>query len=179
MMTSPNGVITMAEARVATALEGRGQVTELLGSVLAGMSDAELQSLLRKSRGGLSRAPDLGRIVAEISGIRGLVLERDGCACVCCGQSVMEEPYSIRLRKPASQGGKAVPENLITLLGRGCESHRGRVELCRDPADAVKGYRLSAGQDPLLMPVIYGLGPARFWLLADGTRTSAPPEGAL
>jgi hypothetical protein len=170
----------MTETRAAAALEGRGQVTELLGSVLAGMSDAELQSLLHKSRVGLSRSPDLGRMVTEVSGLRGLVLERDGYACVCCGQSVIDQAYSIRLRKPASQGGKAVPENLITLLGRGCESHRGRVELCRDPADAVKGYRLSAGQDPLLVPVSYGrpAGPARFWLLADGTRTAAPPDGA-
>lgn len=170
----------MTEVRAAEAVDGRGHVTELLGSVLAGMSDAELLFLLHKSRGGLSRAPHLGRMVTEVSGIRGLVLERDGYACVCCGQSVIGESYSIRLRKPVSQGGKAIPENLITLLGRGCESHRGRVELCRDPEDAVKGYRVTSEEDPLLVPVLYALptGLAWFWLTSDGKRTKVAPEGA-
>ena len=36
---------------------------------------------------------------------RELVYERDGWACVCCGQSVIGRPYSLGHRKRRSQGG--------------------------------------------------------------------------
>jgi len=85
-------------------------------------------------------------------GTRELALERDGYACVCCGRSIAGQRYRLRPRKPG-KAGRAAPENLITLLARHA-SH----------ADPVTGYRLSAQQDPLLVPVRYALpaGPAWF-----------------
>lgn len=100
---------------------------------------------------------------------RKLVLERDGYACVCCGTPVAGRRYSLAHRKRASQGGKAVPENLIVLLGLGAEQHHGRVDLYKDPADAAKGYRLKSAQDPASVPVEYA-GQGWFWLLPDGSR---------
>lgn len=135
---------------------------------------------------GLSRAPRPVRAVPRPapggnSGPtpedRRLVLERDGYACVCRGQSVIGRRYSLGHRVRASQGGRPVPVNLITLLGWGGESHHGRIDLYRDAADADKGYRLPSGTDPALVPVAYATpdGYARFWLLPDGTRSSEPP----
>lgn len=96
---------------------------------------------------------------------RGLALERDGYACACCGMSIIGKRYRLRSRKPG-KAGQTAPENLITLLTR----HASQ-------ANQVNGYRLSARQDPLLVPVRYALptGPAWFWLTPDGKRTTDPP----
>jgi hypothetical protein len=119
--------------------------------------------------------PPLGRprkapVAALLApGGRGFALERDGYACVCCGRSIIGKRYRLRPRKPG-KAGEAAPENLITLLAWHA-SH----------ADPVTGYRLSAQQDPLLVPVRYALpaGPTWFWLTPDGKRTTFPPAGAL
>lgn len=86
--------------------------------------------------------------------VRELVLTRDGCACVCCGTSVIDRHYSLGHRLRASHGGRAVPSNLITLLGLGGELHHGRIDLYRDPDDATKGYRLKSGQNPKQVRVL-------------------------
>lgn len=103
--------------------------------------------------------------------VRELVLERDGYCCVCCGKSIVGQHYSLGHRLRASQGGRPVPSNLITLLGLGGELHHGRIDLYRDPADAEKGYRLKSGQDPLQVRVTvfrHGETPFSAWLWDDG-----------
>jgi hypothetical protein len=113
--------------------------------------------------------------------VRQLVLERDGYACVCCGISILDQHYSLGHRLRAGHGGRAVPSNLITLLGLGGEAHHGRIDLYRDPEDATKGYRLRSGQDPKLVPVMVcgegGSGAAVF-LWDDGTYRSGPEVAA-
>jgi hypothetical protein len=111
--------------------------------------------------------------------IRELVLERDSYSCVCCGTCIIGRHYSLGHRLRASQGGKAVPSNLITLLGLGGELHHGRIDLYRDPHDEAKGYRLRSGHDPLLVSVMVfseGGSGATVWLDDAGNYLSAPPE---
>jgi hypothetical protein len=110
--------------------------------------------------------------------VRKLVLERDGYRCVCCGRPIEGERYSLGHRKRAAQGGKAVPSNLLTFLGAGGEECHGRIDFRRDPADAVKGYRLESWQDPLLVPVLVhgSAGPA--YPTDDGGWVFEAPAGA-
>ena len=112
--------------------------------------------------------------------VRRLVLERDGYACVCCGTSVIGRRYSLGHRLRASQGGKAVPSNLLTFLGLGGELCHGRIDARRDPADEDKGFTVRSFQDPALVPVMFfepdGSG-ALVYLLDDGTVSATPPVG--
>jgi hypothetical protein len=114
--------------------------------------------------------------------VRELVLERDGYCCVCCGTCIIGRHYSLGHRLRASQGGKPVPSNLITLLGLGGELHHGRIDLYRDPADAIKGYRLKSGQDPAQVRVLLTRPDGRrasWYLWDDGTcRDEAQPAVA-
>ena len=109
--------------------------------------------------------------------VRELVLERDSYSCVCCGTCIIDRHYSLGHRLRASQGGRAVPSNLVTLLGLGGELHHGRVDLYRDPADATKGYRLKSGQHPAQVPVLLvrpdGSRASRY-LWDDGTARDLP-----
>lgn len=112
--------------------------------------------------------------------VRVLCLARDGYCCVCCGISIIGQRYSLAHRLRASQGGKPVPSNLVTLLGWGGELHHGRVDSRRDPSDEAKGYSLRSYRNPLLVPVtVFSLnGPGMtLWLADDGSYSAAPPEG--
>lgn len=111
--------------------------------------------------------------------VRKAVLERDGYCCVCCGRSIIGERYSLGHRVRASQGGKAEPPNLVTLLGWGGELHHGRIDLYKDPDDRVKGYRLPSGTDPAMEPVLVVSGDADAflaWLTSDGRYAFEPPQ---
>lgn len=112
--------------------------------------------------------------------VRTLVLERDGYACVCCGKSIFGQRYSLGHRVRASQGGKAVPENLVTLIGWGGEQCHGRVDLYKDPLDGIggRGYRLPSGADPAAEPVlVVSAEGAEFkWLTPQGQYAATPPE---
>lgn len=112
--------------------------------------------------------------------VRATVLARDGHACVCCGVSIIGRHYSLGHRRRASQGGRAVPSNLLTFLGLGGELCHGRIDLYRDPADAAKGYRVESWQDPALVPVMFfsphGSGFTA-WLADSGELLFDPPEG--
>jgi hypothetical protein len=113
--------------------------------------------------------------------VRRLVLERDGYACVCCGQSIIGQRYSLGHRLRASQGGKAVPSNLLTFLGWGGEACHGRIDSRRDPEDEAKGYTVRSWQDPALVPVMlfseHGSGVS-VWLTDAGTYVFEAPVGA-
>lgn len=104
--------------------------------------------------------------------IRRLVLARDDFGCVCCGRSVLGQPYSIHVRRPLGTGRDRSPENLITVLGACGE----RLLLGGDPADEMKGYNVRPWQDPALVPVTYATpaGHACLWLLPDGGRAPRP-----
>jgi len=110
--------------------------------------------------------------------VRALVLARDGSSCVCCGLSVTGQRYSLGHRLRASQGGKPVPSNLITLHGLGGESCHGRIDDRRDPSDEAKGYSLRSWQSPLLVPVMifspHGPGMP-LWLDDLGNYLTEPP----
>lgn len=112
--------------------------------------------------------------------VRELVLGRDRYCCVCCGKSIMGQRYSLAHRVRAAQGGKAVPENLVTLLGWGGELCHGRVDLYRDERDGqgAKGYRLPSGADPAMEPVLIVSehGADFVWLTPGGKYDTEPPE---
>ena len=113
--------------------------------------------------------------------VRALVLARDSYACVCCGKPVSFEHYSLGHRLRASQGGRPVPSNLITLWGLGGELHHGRIDLYRDPEDEAKGYRLRSGQDPAQIPVMVFRpgGPGEtVWLDDLGNYLTETPEAS-
>lgn len=111
--------------------------------------------------------------------VRKLVLERDGYACVCCGVSVIGRRYSLGHRLRASQGGRAVPSNLLTFLGWGGQECHGRIDSREDPGDEARGYTVRSWDDPALVPVMVfeasGSG-ALVYLLDDGTASATPPQ---
>ncbi len=113
--------------------------------------------------------------------VRRLVLERDGYACVCCGVSVIGQPYSLQHRKRRSQGGGNSPSNLIVVLGTGTTGCHERIDSRRDPHDEAQGYTVRSWQDPALIPVMMfstpGGGGVTYWLTGDGQRTTEAPEG--
>jgi hypothetical protein len=81
--------------------------------------------------------------------VRALVLERDGYRCACgCRQSILGQRYSLGHRLRASQGGKAVPSNLLTFLGWGGEECHGRIDSRRDPCDEANGMTVRSFMDP-------------------------------
>ena len=121
--------------------------------------------------------------------VRRLVLERDGYRCTCdgyrctcgCGRSIVGQRYSLGHRLRASQGGKAVPSNLLTFLGWGGEQCHGRIDSRRDPRDEANGLTVRSWQDPALVPVkIFGEhgSVAMAWLTDDGRYVFDPPAVA-
>ena len=110
---------------------------------------------------------------------RTLVLERDGYACVCCGRSVIGQPYSLQHRKRRSQGGGNSPSNLVTVLGTGTTGCHERIDSRRDPEDEAKGYTVRSWDDPALIPVMvfseHGSGVTA-WLSGDGRYLFDGPE---
>ncbi len=123
---------------------------------------------------------DPNRNSGPSAAVRALVLARDGRACVCCGTPIVGRHYSLGHRLRASQGGKPVASNLITLAGLGGESCHGRIDSRRDPSDEAKGYSLRSWKNPLLIPVTVFSpdGPGMpLWLSDDGTYLTVPPEG--
>lgn len=106
--------------------------------------------------------------------VHGIVLERDGHACACCGASVIGRPYSLGWRLRASQGGRPVPSNLLTLL----DPCRRRIDYAVDPMDEARGYRVESWQDPAIVPVIFA-GGFRAWLTDDGALLYEAPAGVI
>lgn len=111
---------------------------------------------------------------------RETVLERDGYACVCCGQSVIGQVYSLQHRKRRSQGGSNCTCNLLVVLGSGSTGHHWRIDSRIDPEDEAKGYTVRSGQDPASVPVMVfeadGSGLSQF-ATCDGAWSTAAPEG--
>ena len=144
-----------------------------------------LKSGTSPARGtGLARAPRkpaAARDTGPSPKVRALVLERDGYACVCCGQSVIGQEYSLQHRQRRSQGGGNTPPNLVTVLGSGSRGHHWRIDSRRDPADEAKGYTVRSWDDPALVPVTVmsaDMTGAVVWLTDDGRYSAVPPEGA-
>ena len=102
---------------------------------------------------------------------RMLVLERDGWACVCCGRSVIGQPYSLQHRKRRSRGGSNDPSNLVVVLGTGTTGCHQRINSRIDPADEAKGYTVRSWDAPAQVPVMlfseHGSGITA-WLWDDG-----------
>lgn len=123
------------------------------------------------------RSKDTGPSAAT----RKLVLERDGHACVCCGRTVLGQPYSLQHRKRRSQGGDNSPCNLITVLGTGTTLCHERIDSRRDPEDEAKGYTVRSWGDPALIPVMvfsgHGSGVLA-WLTPEGGYAYEAPGGA-
>jgi hypothetical protein len=125
------------------------------------------------------------RYTGPTKAVRKLVLARDRYACVCCGRSVLGQPYSLQHRVARGMGGTSdpainYPENLLTMLGTGTTGCHGRVESRSDPDDRKNGYWLHRGESPLLIPVrvFSGHGPgAEKYLTADGGYSDESPWG--
>jgi hypothetical protein len=116
---------------------------------------------------------------------RAVVLERDRCACVCCGVPVTGRQYSLQHRDARGMGGtrdshSACPCNLVTMLGSAVTECHGRVEGNRDPQDEAKGYALRHGQVARFSPVmVFGQdGGATLFPTCDGQWSTAPGEAA-
>ena len=109
--------------------------------------------------------------------VRDLVLTRDGHACVCCGRSVIGQPYSLQHRKRRSQGGTNSPSNLIVVLGTGTTGCHERIDSRRDPHDEAKGYTVRSWDEPAEVGVMifseHGSGVTKF-LRDDGTYADEP-----
>ena len=117
------------------------------------------------------------------SEVRALVLERDEYTCQCgCRQSIIGQRHSLGHRLRASQGGRAVPSNLLTFLGWGGEACHGRIDQRRDPRDEANGMTVRSGQDPARVPVTVTLedgSKAERFLWDDGTRRDYPQPGSV
>lgn len=109
-----------------------------------------------------------------------LVLERDGYVCVCCGRSIIGQPYSLQHRKRRSQGGRSDPPNLITVLGTGTTGCHQRIDSRIDPEDEARGYTVRSWDDPAQVGVMIfspGGSGATKWLTEDGRYSDFPPDG--
>lgn len=112
------------------------------------------------------------------TGVRAIVLERDGHRCRRCLRSLLDSPASIHHRKPRGMGGtndarsKDV-RNLVLLCGSGTTGCHGWVESHR--ADASEEGWLVSSYDDLDRPVVDLTGTA-VTLCGDGTLTLAPDE---
>lgn len=109
---------------------------------------------------------------------RETVLERDRYQCVCCGVSVIGQPYSLQHRKRRSQGGDNSPPNLITVLGTGTTGCHLRIDSRIDPHDEEKGYTVRSWQNPSDVPVMVfseGGSGMTLWATEDGQWTRIPP----
>lgn len=120
--------------------------------------------------------------------VRELVLARDGHACVCCGRSVIGQPYSLQHRKPRGMGGTSnpavnSPANLVTLCG--LATTPGSCHLAaeqRAPEMHARGYWLRSGESAELSPVMvfspHGPG-VMVWLAPGGTYSTEAPVGEV
>jgi hypothetical protein len=110
--------------------------------------------------------------------VRALVLDRDGFLCVRCGISAMDRPRSIHHRVRRGQGGRHVPENLITLCGDGLAGCHGWVH--RNIAESrASGWLLLGTDNPLTEGVMYasehGSG-VTLWLTPGGGHGTDGPR---
>jgi hypothetical protein len=105
------------------------------------------------------------------------VRKRDEHACARCGISITGRLHSIHHRVRRSQGGKNVPECLVTLCGDGLLGCHGWVH--RNPAEArAFGWLLLGTDDPALEGVTYASeygGETKLWLTRDGKRVAEDP----
>jgi hypothetical protein len=122
--------------------------------------------------------PALGHDAGLDAATRNAVLERDGYACVCCGRTIIGQPYTLHPRKRHSQGGDTSPSNLVTVLDAGRAGCRARIDSGCDPSDEAKGYVVRSWDDPALTPVVvsgrHGTG-CLVWLTPDGSYRTQPP----
>jgi len=119
------------------------------------------------------------RYCAPCTVVRELVLERDSYACVCCGTCIIGRHYSLGHRLRASHGGRAVPSNLVVLLGLGGELCHGRIDGRLNPHDEARGFTVRSWDDPAQIPVMvfseHGSG-ATVWLWDDGEYHAEGPQ---
>lgn len=110
--------------------------------------------------------------------MKAAIRKRDDYACARCGINVAERLHSIHHRVRRSQGGRNVPECLITLCGDGVRGCHGWVH--RNVAEArAAGWLLLGTDDPALEGVTYASehGPGvTLWLTHDGKRAADDPR---
>ena len=172
---------TRYKTKLAAQLSKRGQQS---GAVIEecwvpGCGGWHVRSAASAARHPLPAGSDTGPDRAT----REQVYERDGWACVCCGQSVIGRPHSVGHRKRRSQGGTNCPAGLLTFLGFGsgltADDHHWRIDRREDPADEEKGYSLRSNQDPHLVSVMVfgpGGGGAALFPTCDGQWSTSPGE---
>lgn len=106
---------------------------------------------------------------------KALILDRDGHACVCCGLTAAQTRIVCHHRRNRGHGGSKDPVTNGPANGIACcwtcndlmESSAPRATEAR-----ARGWKLTAGQNPLQVPVIDWVG--RHWYLdAHGQRVAA------
>ena len=109
------------------------------------------------------------------TGVRALVLTRDGHRCARCRRSVTDFPASVHHRVPRRMGGTRDPRindprNLVLVCGSGTTGCHGWIESHRELSYA-SGWLLRS-LDDLDEPLIPLWGDA-FALTVDGERVAA------
>lgn len=115
------------------------------------------------------------------TGVRALVIHRDGPNCARCGVLVLNVPSSLHHRKPRQMGGTRDPRindprNLIRVCGTGTTGCHEWIESHRDEARE-KGWLLRS-LDDLSQPLVTLYG-TRIMLSADGRREDVWPADDL
>lgn len=107
--------------------------------------------------------------------------DNDNPVCQWCGGVVRVEwgEYSLQHRRARGMGGSKLKDtgqaqNGTLVHGSATTGCHHYIESHPDEA-AERGFRIRQGQNPLTVPLVDANG-TKWWLRADGTRTTTPPH---
>lgn len=107
--------------------------------------------------------------------------DNDNPVCQWCGGAVRVEwgEYSLQHRRARGMGGSKLKDTGQAQNGtlvHGCATTGCHHYIESHPDEAAeRGFRIRQGQNPLTVPLVDANG-TKWWLRADGTRTTTPPH---